>query len=148
MVVGIASLVFGLVLGYVGQRSRLCYIAGYRDFATTKDTWLLRGMLGTLLGAVVGFWLFSNLGGNIPGWPMLLETPGMELKSTWLFAIVGGAGLGFFATLSGGCPYRCHVMAMEGKKTWWFYMGGFWVGLLYFDVVTVPFLEWVVKVVG
>jgi len=148
MVVGLSSLIFGLVIGYLGQRSRLCYIAGYRDFVTTRDTYLLKGILGTFLGALIGFWLFSLLGGNIPGWPMLLDTPGMGLRSTWLFAIVGGLGLGFFACLSGGCPYRCHIMAMEGKKTWWYYLLGFYGGLLYFDVVTVPFLEWVVKVVG
>ena len=148
MVVGIASLVFGLVIGYLGQRSRLCYIAGYRDYVTTKDTYLLKGILGTLLGAILGFWLFSSIGGNVPGWPMLLDTPGMELKSTWLFAIVGGLGLGFFACLSGGCPYRCHIMAFEGKKTWWFYILGFYVGLLYFNVVMTRFLEWVVQVVG
>ena len=145
MMVGIVSLTFGFIIGYLGQRSRLCYIAGYRDLVLTKDTYILRGMFGTLLGALGGFALFHALGGNVPGFPMLLETPGINLNSAWLFAIVGGLGLGFFATLSGGCPYRLHVMAMEGKKTYWAYALGFYLGLIYFNVVTTRLLEWIVQ---
>jgi uncharacterized membrane protein YedE/YeeE len=146
MTVGIVSLVFGLVIGYLGQRARLCYIAGYRDFTLVQDTYVLKGMFGTAVGAVIGFFVFSFLRGDVPGWPLLAETPGMNLISSWLFAIVGGLGLGFFACLSGGCPYRNHIMAMEGKKTFWVYALGFWAGLLYFDLVTTKFLEWVVNV--
>jgi uncharacterized membrane protein YedE/YeeE len=144
MIVGIVSLAFGFIIGYLGQRARLCYIAGYRDYVLTRDTYILRGMLGTAIGAVVGFALFHWLGGNVPGFPMLLDTAGMNLKSAWLFAIAGGLGLGFFACLSGGCPYRLHIMAMEGKKTYWAYAAGFYLGLVYFNAVTTRFLEWVV----
>ncbi len=144
MIVGIVTLTFGFIIGYLGQRSRLCYIAGYRDFFLTRDTYILRGMIGTFVGALGGFVLFHFLGGDVPGFPMLLDTPGINLKSSFLFALVGGLGLGFFATLSGGCPYRNHIMACEGKKTYWAYALGFWVGLVYFDVVTNKFLEYVV----
>ncbi len=144
MIVGIVTLIFGFIIGYLGQRSRLCYIAGYRDFFLTRDTYILRGMIGTFVGALGGFVLFHFLGGDIPGFPMLLDTPGINLKSSFVFALVGGLGLGFFATLSGGCPYRNHIMACEGKKTYWAYALGFWVGLVYFDVVTNKFLEYVV----
>ncbi len=144
MIVGIVTLTFGFIIGYLGQRSRLCYIAGYRDFFLTRDTYILRGMIGTFVGALGGFVLFHFLGGDVPGFPMLLDTPGINLKSSFVFALVGGLGLGFFATLSGGCPYRNHIMACEGKKTYWAYALGFWVGLVYFDVVTNKFLEYVV----
>ncbi len=146
MIVPIVSLIFGLVIGYLGQRARLCYIAGYRDLTLVRDTYVLKGMLGTAIGAVGGFFLFNLLGGDVPGWPMLAETPAMNLVSSWVFAIVGGLGLGFFACLSGGCPYRNHIMAMEGKKTFWAYAAGFWIGLLYFNLVTNRFLEFVVNV--
>lgn len=145
MTVGIVSLLFGLVIGYLGQRSRMCYIAGYRDYVLVRDTLFLKGVLGTVIGAVVGFTVFQYLGGNVPGFPMLLETPGMNLNSAWLFAIVGGLGLGFFACLSGGCPYRCHIMAFEGKKTWWPYLLGFYLGIIFFNEVTTRLLEWVVE---
>lgn len=144
MIVGIVTLAFGFIIGYLGQRSRLCYIAGYRDFFLTRDTYILRGMIGTFVGALGGFVIFHFLGGDVPGFPMLLDTPGINLKSSFVFALVGGLGLGFFATLSGGCPYRNHIMACEGKKTYWAYAVGFWVGLVYFDVVTNKFLEYVV----
>jgi uncharacterized protein len=146
MIVGLVTLAFGFIIGYLGQRARLCYIAGYRDYVLTKDTYILKGMAGTLIGAVIGFMLFSFLGGNVPDFPMLDTTPGMNLKSAWLFAVVGGLGLGFFACLSGGCPYRLHIMAMEGKKTFWAYVFGFYVGLVYFNVVTTRFLEVVVQI--
>lgn len=145
MVVPIVTLIFGFVIGYLGQRARLCYIAGYRDFFLVRDTYVLKGMMGTAVGAVGGFALFHLLGGNVPGFPMLLDTPGMNLKSAWLFAIAGGLGLGFFATLSGGCPYRNHIMACEGKKTFWVYALGFWIGLVFFNVVTTRFLEMIVQ---
>jgi hypothetical protein len=35
-------------------------------------------------------------------------------------------------------------MAMEGKKTYWVYAAGFYLGLIYFNVVTTHFLEWIV----
>jgi uncharacterized membrane protein YedE/YeeE len=146
MIVPIVSLIFGLLIGYFGQRARLCYIAGYRDFTLVRDTYVLKGMYGTAVGAFGGFLIFKFLGGDVPGWPMLAETPGMHLISSWLFAIVGGLGLGFFACLSGGCPYRNHIMAMEGKKTFWAYAAGFWIGLVYFNLVTNRFLEYIVNV--
>ena len=145
MMIAITSLAFGFLIGYLGQRSRLCYIAGYRDFYLTKDTYILKGMYGTMIGAVGGFLLFHFLGGNTPGFPMLLDTAGMNLKSAWLFAVVGGLGLGFFGALSGGCPYRLHIMASEGKKTYWAYVLGFYTGLIYFNVVTTRFLEMIVQ---
>lgn len=144
MTVALASLVFGFVIGYLGQRSRMCYIAGYRDYFLVRDTYILKGVAGTFLGAIGGFTLFHFLGGQVPGFPMLLHTPGMGLRSAWLFAAVGGLGLGFFGVLSGGCPYRLHVMAFEGKKTYWAYLLGFYAGLVYFDMVTTRFLEMVV----
>ena len=148
MTVAIVSLLFGFVIGYLGQRSRMCYIAGYRDYFLVRDTYILKGVIGTFIGAIVGFILFHFLDGNVPGFPMLLDTAGINLKSAWLFAIAGGLGLGFFGVLSGGCPYRLHIMASEGKKTYWAYALGFYVGLIYFNVVTTRFLEWVVQHFG
>ncbi len=90
MVVPIVTLIFGFVIGYLGQRARLCYIAGYRDFFLVRDTYVLKGMIGTAVGAGGGCALCHLLGANAPGFPMLLDTPGMNLKSAWLFAIAGG----------------------------------------------------------
>ncbi len=141
MIAAAATLVLGFVIGYLGQRSRLCFISGYRDFFLTRNTLLLKGIFGAILGAVSGFILFSLLGGSVPGFPLLLNTPLMSLKSTWLIAIIGGLGVGFVGVLAGGCPFRMHVLAAEGKKTYWYYLLGFYVGLIFFNLVTSQYLD-------
>jgi uncharacterized protein len=140
MVVAIASLVLGLIIGYLGQRSRLCYIAGYRDFLMMRDSTLLRGVLGTVIGATGGFILFDWMGGTVPAFPMLLMTPGLNSPATWIFTIVGALGVGIVGVLSGGCPFRMHVQALEGKMTYWFYLLGFYAGLIFYNLVTSPWL--------
>jgi uncharacterized membrane protein YedE/YeeE len=146
MVVAIASLALGLMIGYLGQRSRLCYIAGYRDFLMARDTTILKGVLGTVIGAVVGFTLFNELGGIVPGFPMLLSTPGLASKSAWLWIIVGGLGVGIVGVLSGGCPFRMHVQAFEGKRTYWVYLLGFYAGLIFYNLVTAPWVQNITRI--
>jgi uncharacterized membrane protein YedE/YeeE len=141
MIAAIATLVLGFVIGYLGQRSRLCFIAGYRDFILTRDTYLLKGIVGAFLGVFGGFILFRFSGGSVPGFPQLLHTPLLTLNSSWIIAIVGGLGVGIIGMLSGGCPFRMHVLAAEGKKTYWFYLFGFYLGLIFFNLVTVHVLD-------
>jgi uncharacterized membrane protein YedE/YeeE len=141
MVVAIASLILGLIIGYLGQRTRLCYIAGYRDFLMLRDSTLLRGVLGTVIGALGGFILFDWLGGAVPAFPMLLMTPGLTSPVTWILTIVGGLGVGIVGVVSGGCPFRMHVQALEGKRTYWVYLFGFYAGLIFYNVVTAPWLS-------
>lgn len=141
MIPAAATLILGFVIGYLGQRSRLCFISGYRDFFLTRNTLLLKGIFGTILGAVGGYILFSLLGGSVPGFPLLLNTPMMSSKATWLIAIIGGLGVGFVGVLAGGCPFRMHVLAAEGRKTYWFYLLGFYAGLIFFNLVTSQYLD-------
>lgn len=141
MIPAAATLILGFVIGYLGQRSRLCFISGYRDFFLTRNTLLLKGIFGTILGAVGGYILFSLLGGSVPGFPLLFNTPMMSSKATWLIAIIGGLGVGFVGVLAGGCPFRMHVLAAEGRKTYWFYLLGFYAGLIFFNLVTSQYLD-------
>ena len=145
MVVAIASLVLGLVIGYLGQRTRLCFIAGYRDFMMARDTTLLKGILGTIVGALGGFIVFNALGANVPAFPLLNVTSVLASKSTWLWTLVGGLGVGIVGVLSGGCPFRMHVLACEGKKTYWSYLFGFYIGLIFFNMVTFPWVGVITK---
>lgn len=146
MVVAIASLVLGLVIGYLGQRTRLCFISGYRDFMMARDTTLLKGILGTIIGALGGFIVFNALGGNIPAFPLLNVTSVLGSKSTWLWTLVGGFGVGVVGVLSGGCPFRMHILACEGKKTYWSYLIGFYVGLIFFNMITSPWVGVITKI--
>jgi uncharacterized protein len=140
MTAAAATLVLGFVIGYLGQRSRLCFIAGYRDAVLTRDTALLKGVVGAFLGALAGFALFGAAGGAILGFPLLLQTPNLGSASAWLTAAASGLGVGFVGVLAGGCPFRMHVLAAEGKRTYWYYLLGFYVGLIFFNLVTVRYL--------
>ena len=141
MIVSISTLILGLIIGYLGQRSRLCFIAGYRDWFLSRDSTLLKGTLGAFIGALGGFILFQFLGGTVPAFPELQNTPTMALSAPWLFAIVGGLGVGIVGAVSGGCPFRMHVLAVEGKKSYWYYLAGFYVGIIFFNMVTVHTMD-------
>lgn len=141
MIAAIATLVLGFVIGYLGQRSRLCFVSGYRDFILTGDTTLLKGVGGAFLGALGGYILFGLLGGSVPGFPMLLRTGIPNFTSEWLIMIIGGLGVGIVGAFSGGCPYRMHVLAAEGRKSHWFYLLGFYLGLVFYNVITVHLLD-------
>jgi hypothetical protein len=136
MTAAIATLVLGVVIGYLGQRSRLCFISGYRDFVLMRDTVLLRGVLGAFLGAVIGHLAVRWLGGGVPGFPAFAQESAPVAWSVWILVIVGGLGVGLTSSLAGGCPYRMHVLAGEGGKTYWYYLGGFYAGLVFYNLVT------------
>ncbi len=145
MIAGIATLALGFVIGYLGQRSRLCFISGYRDFFLTRDSTLLRGVIGAFLGALGGFILFGLLRGSVPSFPLLSFTPFPSLDASLLITILAGLGVGIVGTLAGGCPFRMHVLAAEGRKSYWFYLLGFYAGLIFYNVVTTQLLDLIRK---
>ena len=147
MIASIATLILGFVIGYLGQRSRLCFVSGYRDFILTHDTTLLKGVGGAFIGALGGFVLFSLLGSGILGFPMVLQTS-MLTRSALIITIVSALGVGIVGALSGGCPYRMHVLAAEGKKTYWVYLLGFYAGLVFYNVATVHFMDMIKTVLN
>ena len=63
MTAAIATLVIGVILGYLGQRSRMCFVGGIRDFILVRDTALLKGLIAFGLTA----WLMFPLAGLIAG---------------------------------------------------------------------------------
>jgi uncharacterized membrane protein YedE/YeeE len=145
MIASIATLILGFIIGYLGQRSRLCFVSGYRDFVLTHDTTLLKGVAGAFVGALGGFILFYFLGSGIIAFPMI-STTSILTRSALVITIVAGLGVGIMGALSGGCPYRMHVLAAEGKKTYWVYLLGFYAGLIFYNVATVHFIN-LIKIV-
>jgi len=140
MTAAIATLLLGLVVGYLGQRSRLCFVSGYRDWVLTRDTRLLKGVAGTFGGAIAGYALFGALGGIVPAFPLALNTPVPGDATLWAVTILGGLGTGVVGALAGGCPFRMHVLAAEGRVTNLYYLAGFYVSIVFFNEVTAPFL--------
>ena len=126
MTAPVATLIIGVVLGYLGQRSRMCFVGGIRDFILVRDTYLLRGLIAFGLAAWLAFPLAGLVVGSRPG-PF-----GVSDAVTIVLTILGGFGVGFFSTLANGCPLRQHVLAAQGVKSSIAYLAGFFAGAVIF----------------
>jgi uncharacterized membrane protein YedE/YeeE len=163
----IASIVLGAILGYVGQRSRLCFIGGMRDWWLVKDTYLLKGLVAFIGAAFIGFGIFHFFSPAIKTFPWFINGGEVFVKKwaalgieaqpsfmlplpgdliTWspgvtahvVLAMIGGFGMGLFAVLAGGCPFRQHVMAAEGSISAMTYLLGFAAGAVLFHKCIAP----------
>lgn len=128
MTVAVATLAFGIVLGYLGQRSRMCFVGGIRDFILVRDTYLLKGLIAFGLTA----WIAFPLAGFVTGAPR--GAFGISDTVTVVLTILGGFGVGFFSTLANGCPLRQHVLAAQGVKSSIAYLAGFFAGAVIFHL--------------
>ncbi|MBQ9992360.1 MAG: hypothetical protein IJP33_02900 [Firmicutes bacterium] len=52
------SLLIGFIIGFFAQRSRMCFIGGWRDFFIIRDTYLLKGFFSFLFAAAFFFFIF------------------------------------------------------------------------------------------
>ena len=134
MMVAIATLFIGVILGYLGQRSRMCFVGGIRDFVLIRDTYLLKGLIAFGLTAWLAFPLAGLMGGPRPG-PL-----GISDAVTVALTILGGAGVGLFSVLANGCPLRQHVLAAQGVKSSFAYLAGFLGGAVIFHAWVAPFV--------
>jgi len=100
------SLLAGLGLGYVCQRSRFCITGSLRDTLVTRSAWFAAPLVAVLLvaGIVNAFTGQFSLGYD--------GQPGSHLE--WLWSLVGMGLVGLVAVLAGGCPFRQIVKAGEG----------------------------------
>ncbi|MHB1136548.1 MAG: YedE family putative selenium transporter [Coriobacteriia bacterium] len=100
------SLVAGLAIGVVAQRSRFCSIGGIRDAVLVKRYDLLFGVVGLLIGATVVNLIFGqyNLG--------FVDQPVAHNDALGSFVSMTIAT--FAAMLLGGCPFRQVIMGAEG----------------------------------
>ena len=143
MIPAVATLVVGVLIGYLGQRSRFCTISGIRDYLIRRDTYRPRGLLGLIIGGALGFSMFKLVGGDVPNFPMPIQVGSVGFV---IAAVIGGLGLGFYSVLAEGCPFRQHVMAAEGRKSAMFYLLGFYIGIVYFRTLTVEWLELLLRI--
>jgi len=133
-VAAVASLVVGITIGFVGQRSRMCFVAGIRDWILVRDTELLKGLVTFLLVAWVAFPLSGLIGGAALG---DFGTPAL---GGFLLTGAGGFGVGYLSVLANGCPFRQHVLAAQGTANSVIYLGGFIVGAFVFHILVAPLI--------
>ncbi len=102
----VVSLLVGLAIGFLAQRSRFCTMGAFRDLILFRQTHLFMGLLSL---AVFAFITNLILGQFHPGF---VKQPVAHTMSLWNFGGMVVAGLAF--ALAGGCPGRQLFLAGEG----------------------------------
>ncbi|HEY3365548.1 MAG TPA: YeeE/YedE thiosulfate transporter family protein [Symbiobacteriaceae bacterium] len=137
MTEAVASLGIGIAVGYLSQRSRLCFVGGFRDWLLFRETSLLTGVLAFALTAWVAWPLAALLGGVVG------PLPGVAFASLSAgLAVGGGLLLGLASVLANGCPLRQHVLAGQGRGDSWAYLAGFAAGALAFRYLMLLVVIW------
>ena len=107
------SLIAGLLVGIIAQRTRICMAGGIRDAVLFKDFTLLTGFVSIFAAALI-----VNLipGAATGGAYFHLGFAGQPVAHTdGLWNFLGMLLAGFAGVLLGGCPMRQLVMAGEGS---------------------------------
>ncbi len=102
--IGLAA---GLVVGFLAQRTRLCFAGGIRDLILFREFYLLLGFIAiffTVLGGDLLFGFF-RIG--------FVNQPIAHTVHLWNF--LGMSLVGLNAVLLGGCPLRQLVLAAQGS---------------------------------
>jgi hypothetical protein len=102
----LVSLVVGLLIGFLAQRSRFCTMGAIRDFVLFRQMHLLSGFIALIVAA---FGMNFVLGQFKPGFE---SQPVAHTMHLWNFAGMALSGLAF--CLAGGCPGRQLFLAGEG----------------------------------
>jgi uncharacterized protein len=134
MTAAVATLLIGLAIGYLAQRSRMCFVGGIRDFILVRDTALLKGLIAFGLTAWIAFPLIDLMAG------LPRATFAIGDSVTIAITVAGGMGVGVFSTLANGCPLRQHVLAAQGIVSSWTYLAGFLGGAMLFHAWVGPVL--------
>ena len=120
---GVVPWVFGLLFGFVLQRSRFCFAAAFRDIFLLRNTILTRAVLLGIVVASAGFLILEYLSFG----EELLFTAA-KVRPVGVFTIVGALLFGFGMVIAGGCASGMLMRMGEGYLMQWVCMGGFLVG--------------------
>jgi len=119
--------IIGLLIGFLAQRSRMCFVAGFRDFILVRDTELLTGLFSFFLTV----WFLSSilfafhvLKGGIPEY----TAPGAGAAASQAAAATAGES-GAFRFLYGTAD-RALPGALFNTFFWVSAAGGWLLGLL------------------
>jgi YedE family putative selenium metabolism protein len=100
------SLIVGLAIGFLAQRSRFCTMGAFRDLILFRIPYLFYGVLALIVFALLTNLIVGQFHAGFAGQPVA------HTMHLWNFAGMVLAGLAF--CLAGGCPGRQLFMAGEG----------------------------------
>lgn len=152
----IALGLIGIIVGFLAQRSRMCFVAGFRDYLLVRDRELLLGLF-TFLATI---WMLTSIlysmnilrkgipeygdilirsqvdivtsGFNVRSLKLIGGGPGLSsIMNNFLILSIGGGWLmGVLSTLAGGCVLRQHVLFAQGNMDSFYYIIGFYCAVL------------------
>jgi uncharacterized membrane protein YedE/YeeE len=157
--VPLVTLLLGILIGYLAQRSGFCSIGGFRDYVLFRHTRILSGYLTLIIASFFGyllfwfltpaamehfFWVFTNNPlSPVPGAP-----GGLAPAAYFIFAAIPGFFVGFICVLLGGCPIRQTVMASEGSYKAVFFFLGMCIGSVIFAAFVAGEVVTLMKLLG
>lgn len=103
------SLIGGLIVGALAQKSRMCFAGGIRDVILMKNFDLL-----LVVGGLFAVMLVFNIATG--RFILAMNTPGIIAHSDTPWNILGMYTVGFAAVLAGGCPLRQLILAGQGSS--------------------------------
>ena len=107
------SLSVGLGVGFLAQRTRMCFAGGIRDLFLVKDTYLFSGIAAFCVAALVTNYAVGNFAADgLYHWGFV-DQPVAHNNHLWNF--LGMVLAGLTATFLGGCPLRQTILAGEGN---------------------------------
>jgi len=105
----VAVWVFGLSLGFVLQKSRLCFVAAFRDTILFRSTSVLRALVLSLAIATIGFAALQGMAAQMGCAP-----PSLSVKPVGLHTVAGGLLFGTGMVIAGACASGTLTRLGEG----------------------------------
>ncbi|MFA4911223.1 MAG: YedE family putative selenium transporter [Desulfobacteria bacterium] len=100
------SLIVGLAIGFLAQRTRFCLMGAIRDIILIRNFHLASGVFALLIAAFVSNLIIGQFNPGFSGQPVA------HTNQLWNFMGMSLAGLAF--ALAGGCPGRQLFLSGEG----------------------------------
>lgn len=134
------SLLTGLLLGVVLQRSRFCFLCNFRDFMNARDS---RGLIGILVALLVGTLLYTAI---IMAWVPVPQPdrlpPNAHIGPVGPVLVIGSLVFGLGMAISGSCLSAHFYRLGEGSPTSPFALIGAAAGFLLGFITWNPLYAW------
>jgi len=108
------SLAVGLAVGFLAQRTRLCFMAGWRNIFLIKNSEYFYGVAAFFLAALLTNYIAGNFTADgFYHWGFTRQPYSVHNQ---LWNITSMTLVGLASTLLGGCPLRQLILAGEGDS--------------------------------